>query len=140
MSLGWKVFQVALWSTADSGWWTLNAGRWALDAGLWTQDSGRWTLDIGLWMLDSKWWTLDSRLWTLDSRFWTLDTTLWTLGSGHCTLLLTGSKKKNQSSNSNSTWLNYWKFLGCESLRTSWSILFFIENRENNCVQESFLS
>ena len=84
--------------------WTLDAGLWALDPGLWTLDSGRWTL------------ALKSRRWTLDPGLWTLDTGLWTLS-------LTFAEQ-NQNPVSDFAWLNYWKFFGYESLRSSWSRLF----------------
>ena len=121
--------------TLDSGSWTLDAGlwmldsrRWTLDTGLWTQGSGLWTLDAGRWTLDVGLWTLtlDSGLSTLDGGHWTLDATLWTLGSGHWTLLLI-VLEQNRKPVSDSAWLNYWKFFGCESLRISWSHLLYRE-------------
>ena len=116
---------VGLWTlgsgrwTLDSGFWTLDSGRWALDAGFWTLDPGHWTLDTGPWTLDAAWWTLEAGPWTVDFGRWTLDATLWMLGSGHWTLLLTVSEQ-SQNPVSDSAWLNYWKFFGCKSLRTSW--------------------
>ena len=94
--------------------WTLD-----LSVGRWTLDSRCWTLDVGLWTLNAGLWTLDSGSWTLDSGRWTLDATFWTLGSGHWTLYLT-VLKQNQKLVSDSAWLNYWNFFGCESLKTSW--------------------
>ena len=110
--------------------WALDAsvGRWTLDSGRWTLDAGRWTLDAGLCMLDSGRWTLDAELWTLDSGRWTLDTTLCTLGSGHWTLSLT-VLEQNQKPVSDSARLNYRKFFGCESLRTTWSRLLYRDYR-----------
>ena len=110
--------------------WTLDArvGRWTLDAGLWTLDSGRWTLDAALWTLDSGRWTLDSGHSTVDVGRWTLDATLCTLGSGHWTLSLT-VLEQNQKPVSDSAWLNYWKFFGCECLRTTWSRLLYRDYR-----------
>ena len=70
-----------------------------------------------------KCWTLDSGSWILDSGRRTLDATLRMLGSGHWTLSLT-VLEQNQRSVTDSSWLNYWKFFGCKSLRTSWSRLF----------------
>ena len=104
---------------ARVGRWTLHAGLWTLDAGRWTLDAGRWTLTDGRWTLDAGRWTLGSGLSTLDVGRWTLDATLWTLGSGHWTLSLT-VLKQSQKPVSDSAWLNYWKFFGCKSLRTSW--------------------
>ena len=110
--------------------WTLDAkvGRWTLDSGRKTLETGRWTLDAGLWTLDSGCWTLDAGSWTLHSRGWTLDATLWTLGSGSWTLSLT-VLEQNQKPVSDSAWLNYWKFFGCQSLRTSWSHLLYRDYR-----------
>ena len=87
--------------------WTLDSGRWTLNPGLWTHDAGRWMLDVGCW---------------------TLDATLWTLGSGRWTLSLT-VLEQNQKPVSDSAWLNYWKFFGCESLRTTWSRLLYRDYR-----------
>ena len=89
----------------DSGCksWTLYSGFWTLDAGFWTLNSGRWTLDAVLWTLDSGRWTLDIGLWTLDSGPWTLSLTV---------------VQQNQNPVFDFAWLNYWKFFGCESLRT----------------------
>ena len=106
--------------TLDSGPWALDPGLWTLDPGLWTLDSGCWTLDTGFWTLDSGLWTLDSGLSTLDVGRWAVDVTLWTLGSGHWALSLT-VLEQNQKPVSDSAWLNYWKFFGCESRRTLWS-------------------
>ena len=102
--------------------WTLDSGRWALDSGLWKLDAGLWTLGSGRWTL-----ALDSRLSTLDSGHWTLDATLWTLGSGHWTLSLI-VLEQNRKPVSDSAWLNYWKFFGCESIRISWSHLLYREH------------
>ena len=77
-----------------------------------------------------KCWTLDSGLWTLGPGRWTLDATLWTLSSEHCTLSLT-VWEQNQNPFSYSAWLNYWKFFGCESLRTPWSRFFYRDYRFN---------
>ena len=41
-----------------------------------------------------------------------------------CTLSLT-VLEKNQNPVSDSAWLNYWRFFGCKSLRTSWSLLVY---------------
>ena len=114
--------------TLDAGHWTLHARLWTLDSGCWTLDSGRWTLDAGLWMLDSGCWTLDGRLSMLDVGRWTLDVTLWTLGIRHCALSLT-VLEQNQKPVSDSAGLNYWKFFGNKSLKTSWSRLFHRDYR-----------
>ena len=105
--------------------WKLDSGRWTVDVGLWTLDSESWTLDAGLWTLDSGHLTMESGRWTLDPVLWTLDDTLWTLGSGHWTLSLFLSEQ-NQNPISDSAWLNYWKFFGCEFLRTS-GLACFVE-------------
>ena len=81
-------------------------------------DSGR-----KCWTLDSGRWTLDPGIWTLHHGLWTLGATLWSLGSGHWIVSLFVSEE-NQNPVSDSAWLYYWKFFGCESLRTSWSRLF----------------
>ena len=47
----------------------------------------------GLWTLDSGRWTLDAGRWTMDPGLSTLDAKLRKLGSGHWTLLLTGSEQ-----------------------------------------------
>ena len=91
--------------------------------GLWTQE-----LDAGLWTLGSGRWILDSGLSTLESGRWTFDATLWTLGFGHWTLPLT-VLEQNQKPISAFAWLNYWKFFGCECLRTSWSRLLYRDYR-----------
>ena len=124
-----QELDAGLW-TLDSGRWTLDlhARLWTLDSGCWTLDSGRWTLDAGLWMLDSGCWTLDGRLSMLDVGRWTLDATLWTLGVGHCALSLT-VLEQNQKPVSDSAGLNYWKFFGYKSLKTSWSRLFHRDYR-----------
>ena len=49
-----------------------NSRLWTLDSGLWTLNSVRWTLNVGLWKLYA---------------------TLRKLGSGHLTLLSTGSEQ-----------------------------------------------
>ena len=76
----------------------------------------------------NNWHTGSLGLWPLDSRRWTLDAGRWTLGSGHWTLSLTVLEQK-QKPVSDSAWLNYWKFFGCESLTISWSLLFYREYR-----------
>ena len=76
-------------------------------------------MDAGLWTLDYGHWTLDPWRWTLDPGCYTLDAE----SSGHWALLLT-VVEQNQNLVSDLTWLNYWKFVGCKSLRTSWSGLF----------------
>ena len=81
-------------------------------------DSGR-----KCWALDSRRWSLDARHWMLDFGRWTLDAGHWTLGSGHWTLPLT-VPEQNQNPVSDAARLNYWKFFGCESLRTPWPYLF----------------
>ena len=85
-------------------------------------------LDSGRWILDSGRWTLDARGWTLDPGRWTLDSGLWNLGSEYYTLSLTFSEQ-NQNLVSDSAWLNYGKFFGCDSLRTLWSCLFRRDER-----------
>ena len=69
-------------------------------------------------------------LWTqvLDAGLWMLDVTLRKLGSGHWTLLLTGSEQ-NQNTGSDPAWLNHWKFIGWESPWTPWSCLFYRQYR-----------
>ena len=57
---------------------------------------------------------LDTWLWILDSRRYTLDAGLWTLS-------LTVSEQ-NQNPVSDSAWLSYWKFFGCDPLMTSWHV------------------
>ena len=96
----------------------------------WTRDAsvGRWTLDTGLWTLDSGPWTLDAGRWTLNAGLWTLDSRCRTLGSWHWRLSLT-VLEQNQKPVSDSAWLNYWKFFGCESLRTSWLHLLYRDYR-----------
>ena len=47
----------------------------------------------------------------------------WTLDAGPWTLSLT-VVEQNQNPVSDFAWLNYWKFFGYESLRSSWSRLF----------------
>ena len=110
--------------TGIPGLWTqvLDAGLWKLDSGPWTLDTRPWTLDAGLWTLDAGLWTLDPGLSMLDVGRWTLHATRLTLGSGHWTISLT-VLEQNQKPVSDSAWLDYWKFSGCESLRTSWSPL-----------------
>ena len=49
---------------------------------------GRWTQE-----LEAGLWTLGSGCWTMDAGLWTLAPTLGILGSGHQTLLLTGSEQ-----------------------------------------------
>ena len=75
----------------------LNSRRWTLDAEFWRQDAGLWTLDAGSQTLASGCWTLDSGRWTLDAGLWTLGITLRKLGSGHLTLLSTGSEQNQNS-------------------------------------------
>ena len=60
-------------------------------------------LDAGLWTLDSERCTLDSGRWNLDAGIWTLDATRRKLGSGHYTLLSTGSEQ-NQNPVSGSSY------------------------------------
>ena len=116
--------------TLDAGLWTLDAGLWTLDSGCYTLPAGYWTVGGGQWTLDSGCWTLHAALclleygcWMLDAGCWNLDATLSMLGSGRWTLSLLVSEQ-NQNPVSDSVWLNYWKFTGCKSLRTSWSCLF----------------
>ena len=78
-----------------------------------------WTLDSGCCTLDSERCTLYTGLSTLDVA---------TLHFGLWTLLLT-ALEQNQKPLSDSAWLNYWKFFGYESLRTSWSRLFYRDYR-----------
>ena len=68
---------------------------------------------------------LDSgrKCWTLESGLWALDAGLWALGSGH--FCWQGNPV------SASAWSNYWKFFGYDSLRTSWSHLFYREYVRN---------
>ena len=80
-----------------------------------TLDTGRWTLNSRLWMLDFGRWALDGRRRTLVAELSNLDATLWTLGSGHRILSLFVSEQ-NHNPVSDSAWINYWKFFGCESL------------------------
>ena len=92
-------FFVAYWNT-----WTLDASRerWILHASHLTLVSERWTLGTGLF-------TMDARRWTFDVEHWTL----WLI-----------CLEQNQNPFSHSTWLNYWNFFGCESLKTTLSHLF----------------
>ena len=73
-----------------------------------------WTLDarVGRWTLDAGPWTLGCGRYTLDAR-----------DTGHWTLSLTVAEQ-NRNPVSDFAWLDYWKFFGSESLRTSWSPLF----------------
>ena len=98
------------WAYRNS--WTLDTsvGFWTLYAGLWTLNSRRWTLDPGRW-------TFDAGRWTLNAACWTLHFGRWGLGTGHYRPV------------SDSAWLNYWKFFGQESLRTSWSRLLYRDYR-----------
>ena len=66
-------------------------------------DAGLWTLDSESWTLDSERCTLDSGRWNLDAGIWTLDATRRKLGSGHYTLLSTGSEQ-NQNPVSGSSY------------------------------------
>ena len=83
----------------------------------WILDSRRWTVDTGLWMLHFACWNMDAGCWTLDAGIWMLHFGCLALDTGHCHCLF-------QNPVSDSVWLNYWKFTGCKSLRTSWSCLF----------------
>ena len=138
--------------TLDSARWTLDAGPWTLDSGLWSLDAELWTLDAGRWTLDSRRWTpnaglltLDPGRWNLDAGCWTVDVgrwmlyaTFWTLGSGHWTLSLT-VLEQNQKPGSDSVWLNYWKFFGYKSLKSSWSRLFCRDYSEVTIFRNSTL-
>ena len=101
---------VWLWRAYRDAWALYaSVGRWTLDAGHWTMYSGRWTLDSGLSMLDVGCYTLDARLWALDTIF--------------------DSFRTKSKAISDSAWLNYWKYFGCESLRISWSRLLYRDYR-----------
>ena len=103
-----------LFARAYRNSWTLDArvGRWMLDA-------GSRTLDAGLWTLDSGHWTLDGGLSMLDVGRYYLDAGLWALGT-----FVDCFRRKWKAS----FWfclINYWKFFEYESVRTSWSRLFY---------------
>ena len=121
---GCRIYFKELYSdTALLFWPILNYiklyfGLWALDSGCWSLDAEPWMLDPGCWTVDSWYWILDSGRWTLDAGILRLDATLWTLAYRHWTLSLTVSKQ-NQNPISDFSWLHYWKFFGCASLRTS---------------------
>ena len=118
-----KIFRPGLWFKLikkSLAYWS----SWTLDFGLWTLDSVSWTLNTELWTLNSGRRTLDTAPWMLDSGRWNLDAGPYTLSldSGHWTLLLSVSERY-QNPVSNSAWLNYWKFIVCKFLKTSWSRL-----------------
>ena len=104
-SISWTKTSAGLISCGHTGiprLWTLDPGCWNLDVQLWTQDSGCWTLDAG----------------TLDAGPWMVHFGRWDLGTGSLAAL-----EQNQKPISDFVWLNYWKFFGWESLRTSRSRL-----------------
>ena len=104
-SISWTKTSAGLISCGHTGiprLWTLDPGCWNLDVQLWTQDSGCWTLHAG----------------TLDAGPWMVHFGRWDLGTGSLAAL-----EQNQKPISDFVWLNYWKFFGWESLRTSRSRL-----------------